>query len=130
MKDGFYLQAGSYTYYGLDLGDVYERELWLEDGLVLTDDGRALIRTPPHRPNIYENERYIRIINGERFRTGRWGNVPVRRCRGIPSVWTASGATPTAILDMWPSSPSLPFVIFMSWEATVPGTAPKEISAT
>ena len=34
MRDGFYLWAGSYTYYDLDLGDVYERKLWLEDGLV------------------------------------------------------------------------------------------------
>ena len=81
MKDGFYLQAGSYTYYDLDLGDVYERKLWLEDGLVLTDDGRALIRTPPPRPDIYENERYIRIINGERFRTGPLGERP---CPALP----------------------------------------------
>ena len=40
MKDGYYLSVCSYTYYGLDLGDVYERELSLESGLVLTDDGK------------------------------------------------------------------------------------------
>ena len=72
MKDGYYLCAQSYTYYGLDLGDVYERKLWLKEGLVLTDDNRALIRLPPPRPGVYVNERYVRIVNGERFRTGTW----------------------------------------------------------
>lgn len=72
MKDGYYLCAQSYTYYGLDLGDVYERKLWLKEGLVLTDDNRALIRLPPPRPRVYVNERYVRIVNGERFRTGTW----------------------------------------------------------
>lgn len=81
MKDGYYLSVCSYTYYGLDLGDVYERELSLESGLVLTDDGRALLRAGPPRPGLWENERYIRFLNGERFYTGPKSERP---CAAVP----------------------------------------------
>lgn len=81
MKDGYYLSVCSYTYYGLDLGDVYERELSLESGLVLADDGRALIHAGPPRPGLWENERYIRFLNGERFYTGP---VSERPCAAVP----------------------------------------------
>jgi len=54
-------------------GYVYEREVWLKKGLVLTDDNRALIRTQL-RPGTWYNEKYIQTINGETFRTGPWAD--------------------------------------------------------
>lgn len=71
MKNGFYLRT--YFHGGYDpIGSVYERDLWLKKGLVLTDDGQALIRTPPPTPGVYINPAFLRTIKGETFRLGPW----------------------------------------------------------
>ncbi len=70
MRDGSYLCMSFHSGYPSE-GYVYEREVWLKKGLVLTDDRRALIRTQL-RPGTWYNEKYIRTINGETFRTGPW----------------------------------------------------------
>ena len=68
MREGSYLCSSFHSGYSVE-GYVYERNLWLKKGLVLTDDNRALVRNPPH-PGLWENEKYICYVNGERFRTG------------------------------------------------------------
>jgi len=70
MREGFYLCMSFHSGYSIE-GYVYEREVWLKKGLVLTDDNRALIRTRL-RPGTWYNEKYIQTINGETFRTGPW----------------------------------------------------------
>lgn len=70
MKEGFYLCTCFNSGYGAEY--VYERDMWLKKGLVLTDDNRALIRLGSPNPNLWISESIIRIVNGERFRTGPW----------------------------------------------------------
>lgn len=66
MKDGFYLGSSFHSCYPTE-GYVYERDLWLKKGLVLTDDNQALIRTPP-RPGWYYGD--VCWIDGEQYRFG------------------------------------------------------------
>ena len=70
MKEASYLCTSFHSGYSVE-GYVYERDIWLKKGLVLTDDGQALIRTPP-RPGLWINERFLQTINGEQFRRGPW----------------------------------------------------------
>ena len=66
MKEGSYLCTSFHSGYSVE-GYVYERDIWLREGLVLTDDDKALIRIKP-RPGFYYGE--LQTINGETFRTG------------------------------------------------------------
>ena len=66
MKEGSYLCTSFHSGYSVE-GYVYERDLWLRKGLVLTDDGRALIRVKP-RPGFYYGE--LQTIHGESFLMG------------------------------------------------------------
>ena len=50
MKEGSYLCSRFHSGYSVE-GYVYERDIWLKKGLVLTDDNRALVRNPP-RPGL------------------------------------------------------------------------------
>lgn len=68
MRDASYLCTSFHSGYSVE-GYVYERDIWLRKGLVLTDDNRALIRHNP-RPGTWYNELYLRTVNGEQFRTG------------------------------------------------------------
>ena len=70
MREGSYLCSSFHSGYSVE-GYVYERDIWLKKGLVLTDDGQALIRTPP-RPGLWINEHFLQTINGEQFRKGPW----------------------------------------------------------
>lgn len=70
MREGSYLRTRFHSGYSVE-GYVYERDIWLKKGLVLTDDGQALIRTPP-RPGLWINENFLQTINGEQFRKGPW----------------------------------------------------------
>ena len=75
MREGSYLCSSFHSGYSVE-GYVYERDIWLKKGLVLTDDGQALIRTPP-RPGLWINENFLRMIDGEQFRKGPWpGEMP------------------------------------------------------
>lgn len=66
MREGSYLCTSFHSGYSVE-GYVYERDIWLKKGLVLTDDGQALIRIHP-RPGFYYGK--LQTINGESFRTG------------------------------------------------------------
>mgnify|MGYP001026913915 CR=1 FL=1 len=75
MKEGSYLCSRFHSGYSVE-GYIYERDIRLKKGLVLTDDGQALIRTPP-RPGLWINENFLRMIDGEQFRKGPWpGEMP------------------------------------------------------
>lgn len=82
MKEGSYLRTSFHSGYSIE-GYVYERNLWLKQGLVLTDDNQALIRTPPH-PSRWGSQQYIHYVNGERFRLGPW---PEERLTSEPLSW-------------------------------------------
>ena len=83
MKEGSYLRTSFHSGYSGE-GYVYERNLWLKQGLILTDENQALIRTPPPRPGWWESQQYIRYVNGERFRLGPW---PEERLTSEPLSW-------------------------------------------
>lgn len=68
MKEASYLCTSFHSGYSVE-GYVYERDIWLREGLVLTDDNQALIPHHP-RPNTYYNELYLRTVDGKQYRTG------------------------------------------------------------
>lgn len=70
MKEASYLCTSFHSGYSVE-GYVYERDIWLKKGLVLTDDNQALIPHNP-RPGTYYNELYLRTVDGKQFRTGPW----------------------------------------------------------
>ena len=81
MKDGYYLSVCSYTYYGLDLGDVYERELSLESGLVLTDDGRSAPPRSLGKRAVYSVSERRAVLHRSGERTAMRGSALVSLLR-------------------------------------------------
>lgn len=67
MRDGHYLRTRFHSGYSSE-GYVYERDLWLKKGLVLTDDNRALFRSTAFY--IFDGEQSAAVVDGEPLYTG------------------------------------------------------------
>lgn len=67
MRDGHYLRTRFHSGYPSE-GYVYERDLWLKKGLVLTDDNRALFRGTAIY--IFEGRQPDAVVDGEPLYTG------------------------------------------------------------
>lgn len=58
MKEGKYLRARFHSGYSSE-GYVYERDIWLKKGAVLTDDGKVLFRETAWNTKVSKPERFV-----------------------------------------------------------------------